>query len=53
MKALNIIDATTLCYAQICILIKLLHKHDFTKSLLIEYLNDSKNVKIDLFNDIK
>jgi hypothetical protein len=47
MKALRIIDATTLYFAQICILIKLLQRHEFTKSLLIGCLDDSINIKID------
>jgi adenine-specific DNA methylase len=35
MKALKILDATTLYYSQICVLKKLLHRHEFTKKLLM------------------
>jgi hypothetical protein len=48
MKSLKILDATTLYYSQICILIKLLHRHEFTKKLLMGCL-----IKIDIFDDIK
>ncbi len=53
MKSLKILDATTLYYSQICILIKLLHRHEFTKKLLMGCLNDSVLIKIDIFDDIK
>ena len=36
MKSLKVLDATTLYYSQICILIKLLHRHDYTKNILME-----------------
>ena len=52
MKTLKILDATTLYYSQIFILIKLLHRHDFSKSLLMGCLDDSLTVKIDLYDDI-
>ena len=52
MKALKILDATTLYYTQICILIKLLHRYDFTKKLLMQCLDNSTVVKIDLHKDI-
>ena len=53
MKSLKIFDATTLYYSQICILIKLVHRHEFTKKLLLERLDDSVLIKIDIFDDIK
>ena len=53
MKSLKILDATTLYYSQICILIKLLHRPEFTKKLLMECLDDSVLIKIDIFDDIK
>ena len=53
MKSLKILDATTLYYSQICILIKLLHRHEFTKKLLMGCLDDSVLIKIDIFDDIK
>ncbi len=51
MKALKILHATTLYYSQICILIKLLT--DFSKSFLMECLDNSLSVKIDLYDDIE
>jgi len=53
MKSLKVLDATTLYYYQIFILIKLLHRHQYTKNLLMECLNDSTVIKIDIFEDIK
>ena len=53
MKSLKILDATTLYYCQICILIKLLHRHDYTKKLLMSCLDDSTLIKIDIYEDIK
>ena len=53
MKSLKVLDATTLYYSQICILIKLLHRHDYTKNILMECLNESTVNKIDIFEDIK
>jgi hypothetical protein len=47
------LDATTLYYAQICVLIKLLHRHEFTKKLLIGCLDESIMIKIDIYEDIK
>jgi hypothetical protein len=34
MKALKILDATTLYYSQICVLIKLLHRHEFYEKII-------------------
>ena len=53
MKALNIVDATTLYYSQICILVKLLHRHNYTKSLLMSCLDNPSNSNLDLYDDIK
>ena len=53
MKSLKVLDATTLYYSQIFILIKLLHRHDYTKNILMECLNESTVNKIDIFEDIK
>jgi hypothetical protein len=53
MKSLKILDATTLYYSQICILIKLLHRHELTKNLLMGCLDDLVLIKIDIFDDIK
>ena len=53
MKSLKILDATTLYYSQICLLIKLLHRHDYTKKLLMSCLDDSTLIKIDIYEDIK
>ena len=53
MKALNILDAETLYYSQICILIKLLHRHEFSKSLLLKSLHISNPLHLDLYEDIK
>ena len=53
IKALNILDATTLYYSQICLLIKLLHRHEFTKKLLMGCLDESIMIKIDIYEDIK
>ncbi len=53
MKALKILDATTLYYSQICVLIKLLHRHEYTKKLLMGCLDESILIKIDIYEDIK
>jgi hypothetical protein len=53
MKSLKVLDATTLYYSQICIFIKLLQMHEYTKNLLMECLNESTVNKIDIFEDIK
>ena len=53
MKALNIVDANTLYYSQICILVKLLHRHNYTKSLLMSCLDNPSNSNLDLYDDIK
>ena len=53
MKSLKILDATTLYYCQICILIKLLHRHDYTKKLLMSCLDDSTLIKIDIYENVK
>jgi hypothetical protein len=57
MKSLKVLmkslKATTLYNSQICILIKLLHRHDYTKNILMECLNESIVNKIDIFEDIK
>ena len=53
MKSLKVLDATTLYYSQICILIKLLHRHDYTINILMECLDESTVNKIDIFEDIK
>ena len=36
MKSLKTLDATTLYNSQICILIKLLHRHEFIKKIINE-----------------
>jgi hypothetical protein len=41
-----------LIYSQICILIKLLHSHEYTKNIFMECLTESIVTKIDIFDDI-
>jgi hypothetical protein len=53
MKALKILDAKTLYYTQICVLKKLLHRHEFTKKLLMGVLDESIMIKIDIYEDLK
>ena len=53
MKALNIVDAETFYYSQICILIKLLQRHEFSKSLLLKWLHISNPLHLDFYEDIK
>ena len=53
LKVLKILDAETMYLTQVCILIKLLHRHDFTKNLLLQCLNENSQFSLDIFNDIK
>ena len=53
MKSLKILDAETLYYSQICILVKLLHRHEYTKRLLVKCLEENNSQQLDLYEDIK
>ena len=53
MKALGILDAETLYYTQVCTLIKLLHRHDYTISFLLKCLDVNNDLQLDIFEDIK
>ena len=51
-KVLNIIDIERLYYCQICIFIKLLHRHQHTKEILLKIENNN-NLNFDLNDDIQ
>ena len=53
MKALKILDAETLYYSQICTLIKLLHRHQYSKSLILKCLDNNSSFQLDIFDDIR
>ena len=53
MKTLKIVDAETLYYAQICTLVKLLHRHDYTKSLLVKCLEINNTFQLDIYDDLR
>jgi hypothetical protein len=51
-KALNILDMDYVYYCQICIVIKLLHRHKHTKEILLS-LNENNDLSLDLNDDIQ
>ena len=53
MKTLKIVEAETLFYAQICTLLKLLHRHEYTKFLLLKCLEINNTFHLDIYEDLR
>ena len=52
MKALNVVDIETLFLSQSCILVKILHRHEYTKKILLNCVNEGSNNKSDLHESL-
>ena len=52
IKVLNILDMNCVYYCQICIVIKLLHRHKHTKEILLS-LAENNDLSLDLNEDIQ
>jgi hypothetical protein len=51
-RVLNILDMEYLYYSQICIVIKLLHRHPITKKLITSIERESEH-QLDILSDIE